>query len=506
MSGLEEFIVEEIVIKACVAGISGCCAVVDNSETCPVAGGEAHRAGLATGVELTIDEREIADSFCGGTNSINLSVSRGVVRCGNCVDAFSDDFSIAHDDSGKRPATPEVTFCVASSIAWRRNAGFGLRLSVSAGGSSGDIFDLLFPSETARVSNSRINQSMTQTIRSTRVMMPEGIRAACLHIVGERIREVRAWENVPAGIALHDYGDLVVLPGLVDSHVHINEPGRTDWEGFATATRAAASGGVTTLVDMPLNCLPETIHVQALEAKRSAAAQQTWVDWAAWGGVVRGNSKELLPLVNAGVPGFKCFLIHSGIETFQWVDESELRAALNELRGCGLPLLAHAELSAPVAHAAAKLNGADWRAYSTYLASRPDEVEVDAIRLLIQLAEEFDAWVHVVHLSSANALPLLRDSKSRGVRVSVETCPHYLWFTPEEIQDGATEYKCTPPIRSAENRELLWNALAEELIDFVATDHSPCPPAMKKSAKFGKFTEAEEGRWDKAWGGFVAEW
>ena len=297
---------------------------------------------------------------------------------------------------------------------------------------------------------------MTQAIRSTRVVTPEGIRAACLHIQNGRIHSVCSWERVPAGIALHDYGELVILPGLVDSHVHINEPGRTEWEGFATATRAAATGGVTTLVDMPLNCLPETIDVRSLEEKRAAAAKQTWVDWTAWGGVVRGNSDKLLQLVDAGVPGFKCFLIHSGIETFQWVGESDLRAALNVLRGCRLPLLAHAELSGPVECAAVVLRGADWRAYSTYLASRPDEAEVEAIRLLIHLAEEFDAWVHVVHLSSAKALPLLRDAKKRGVKVSVETCPHYLWFAADEIPDGATEYKCAPPIRSQENRELLW--------------------------------------------------
>ncbi len=345
---------------------------------------------------------------------------------------------------------------------------------------------------------------MTQAIRSTRVVTPEGIRAACLHIKNEQIHAVRTWEDVPAGVPLHDYGELAILPGLVDSHVHINEPGRTEWEGFAKATHAAASGGVTTLVDMPLNCLPETIDLRALETKRAAASKQAWVDWAAWGGVVRGNSVELLLLVDAGVPGFKCFLIHSGIETFQWVDESDLRAALEVLRGCGLPLLAHAELSGPVERATAELNGADWRAYSTYLASRPDEAEVEAIRLLIKLAEEFDAWVHVVHLSSAKALPLLRDAKKRGVRVTVETCPHYLWFAAEEIADGATEYKCAPPIRSQENRELLWAALHEGLIEMVATDHSPCPPAMKKSATPGIALDGETGRWDKAWGGIAS--
>jgi allantoinase len=345
---------------------------------------------------------------------------------------------------------------------------------------------------------------MTQAIRSTRVLTPQGMQPACLHIKDGLINEVCAWKDVPIGVGLHDYGELVVLPGLVDSHVHINDPGRTEWEGFATATRAAAAGGVTTLVDMPLNCLPETIDKNALAAKRTAAAEQTWVDWAAWGGVVRGNTLELMPLVRAGVPGFKCFLIHSGIESFAWVDERDLRAALKVLRGQGLPLLAHAELAAPVERATAALKDADWHAYSTYLASRPDESEVEAIRLLISLAEEFSVPIHIVHLSSAKALPLIREAKSIGVPITVETCPHYLWFAAEEIADGATEFKCAPPIRSQENRELLWAALKEGLIEMVATDHSPCPPAMKKSAKFGHSANDEAGRWDKAWGGIAS--
>jgi allantoinase len=358
---------------------------------------------------------------------------------------------------------------------------------------------LLFPSVTAKVKNSRINQSMTQAIRSTRVFTPAGFRRACVLMDGGRIREVREWADVPAGAALHDYGELAILPGLVDSHVHINEPGRTEWEGFETATRAALSGGVTTLVDMPLNCLPETVDTRALEAKRRAAAKKYWCDWAAWGGVVRGNSAELLPLADAGVPGFKCFLIHSGIETFQWVEERDLRDALKVLRSRGLPLLAHAELSGPVERATAALSKADWRSYGTYLASRPDEAEVEAIRLLIALAEEFDVQIHIVHLSSARALPLIREAKSRGVKISIETCPHYLWFAAEEIPDGATEFKCAPPIRSAENRELLWAALNEGLIEMVATDHSPCPPSMKKSSNLG-----DAGYWDKAWGGIAS--
>lgn len=325
------------------------------------------------------------------------------------------------------------------------------------------------------------------------MLTAEGLRPATLLVDRERIADIRDWVDVPAGVTLRDFGDLVLLPGLVDSHVHVDDPGR-DWEGFQTATKAAASGGVTTLVDMPLNCIPETTNVAALEAKRTAAKDQSWVDWAAWGGVVPGNADALLPLAASGVPGFKCFLIHSGIDGFQAVNESDLRLALARLRVTGLPLLAHAEVAGPVNAATEALNaaGADWRKYSTYLVSRPDAAEIEAITLLVRLAEEFQTPIHIVHLASAQALPLLADARRRGVPITVETCVQYLWFAAEEVPDGATEFKCAPPLRSAANREALWAALESGLIDMVTTDHSPCPPAMK-----GR----EEGRWDKAWGG-----
>ena len=338
---------------------------------------------------------------------------------------------------------------------------------------------------------------MAQAFRSTRVLTPNGLRPATLQVEHGRIAAVADWGEAPRDSKLRDFGDSVILPGLVDSHVHINEPGRTEWEGFRTATQAAAAGGVTTLVDMPLNCAPETIDLHALKAKRNAAQGQAWVDWATWGGVVRGNTDALLSLVDAGVPGFKCFLIHSGIDGFAWVDEADLRLALDRLRGSGLPLLVHAELAGPVNAATQKLNAtnADWRKYSTYLASRPDEAEVDAIAMLVRLAEEFDTPIHIVHLASAKALPLLAEARKLGLPITVETCVQYLWFAAEEIPDGATEFKCAPPIRNAENREALWAALNEGLIDMVTTDHSPCPPAMK-----GR----EEGRWDLAWGGIAS--
>jgi allantoinase len=338
---------------------------------------------------------------------------------------------------------------------------------------------------------------MAKALRSTRVLTPDGITAATVVVEEERIAAVQAWDDVPAGAALRDFGDLVVLPGLVDTHVHINEPGRTEWEGFEMATRAAAAGGVTTLVDMPLNCVPETINVPALEEKRKSARGKAWVDWAAWGGVVHGNADELRPLIRAGVPGFKCFLVDSGIDGFTWVNEADLKLAFEKLAGSELPLLAHAEVPGPVEAATRALNSAaaDWRKYSTYLASRPDAAEVEAIAVLVQLAEEFGQPIHIVHLSSMEALPILVEARRRGLPITVETCVHYLTFAAEEIADGATQYKCAPPIRRAANREALWDALERGMIDMVTTDHSPCPPKMKRR---------EEGRWNLAWGGIAS--
>src|SRR5215469_672409 len=246
---------------------------------------------------------------------------------------------------------------------------------------------------------------MAQALRSTRVLTAHGLGPAALIVDDEKIAAIRTWDDVAGTTDVRDFGDRLVFPGLVDSHVHINDPGR-DWEGFDTATRAAAAGGVTTLVDMPLNCVPETITVEALESKRAAARDQAWVDWAAWGGVVRSNAESLKPLIAAGVPGFKCFLIHSGIDGFSWVGESDMRLALQKLRGTGLPLLAHAEIAGPVNSATAALNeaGSDWRKYATYLASRPDAAELEAIALLIRLAEEFQTPIHIVHLASAHAI------------------------------------------------------------------------------------------------------
>jgi allantoinase len=330
---------------------------------------------------------------------------------------------------------------------------------------------------------------------SRRVVTPDAVRPAAILIEADRIRAVVAPDQVPPQAELHDFGENAILPGLVDSHVHINDPGRADWEGFETVTRAAAAGGYTLLVDMPLNCLPATTNVAALEAKRAAAQSRCRVDWMPWGGVVADNAHDIEPLANAGVPGFKCFLIHPGIDGFTMVTEPQLRAALPHISPTGLPLLVHAELPAPIDSATAQLANADWSLYETYLQSRPEEAELSAIRMLLSLCREYKFRLHIVHLSASAALPELRAARSEDLPVTVETCPHYLHFPAETIARGATLFKCAPPIRSRENCDRLWQGLRAGTIDLVATDHSPCPPEMKRLAK---------GDFRTAWGGIAS--
>ena len=333
-------------------------------------------------------------------------------------------------------------------------------------------------------------------VRGRRVITPEGERPASIHIRGGVIAAVSSFDDMPRSSRVHDAGGSVVMPGPVDTHVHINEPGRTEWEGFATATQAAAAGGVTTLIEMPLNSIPATTTLASYQAKLAAAEGKLWVDTGFWGGVVPGNLPELRPLWDAGVFGFKCFLVTSGVDEFAHVAEPDLRAALPVLASLGAPLLAHAELPGPIEAALAKqAANASSRRYAAWLASRPRAAENDAIGLLVRLGREFNARIHIVHLSSSDAVPQLHQAKSEGVPVSVETCPHYLTFTADEIAEGATEFKCAPPIRERENREKLWAALGDATIDLVASDHSPCPPAMKLR---------EEGNFLRAWGGIAS--
>ncbi|MDT4896895.1 MAG: allantoinase [Acidobacteriota bacterium] len=286
----------------------------------------------------------------------------------------------------------------------------------------------------------------------------------------------------------------VLMPGLVDTHVHVNEPGRTEWEGFQSATRSAAAGGVTTIVEMPLNSIPPTTTLENFQAKLAAAEGQCAVDVGFWGGVVPRNVQELSRLFDAGVLGFKCFLVHSGVDEFPNVTETDLREAMPELTRLGAVLIVHAEVPEAIDEALKEAGEtlSEPRKYSTFLKSRPREAENEAIRLMIRLSREMGTRVHIVHHSSSDALPALRQARAEGLPLTIETCPHYLSFAAEDIPDGATEFKCCPPVRERENREELWSALDEGLIEMIVSDHSPCPPGMKCLGT-GNFLEA--------WGG-----
>ena len=329
-------------------------------------------------------------------------------------------------------------------------------------------------------------------IRSARVLLPTGVRPASILVSDGRIAAIRDHADRPPGIPDIDAGERMLIPGLVDSHVHINEPGRTEWEGFASATRAAAAGGVTTLVDMPLNSIPAVTSVAGLEAKWRAARGQCHVDVAFWGGVVPGNAGDLEPLAAAGVSGFKCFLSPSGVAEFAHVAEEDLRTALPIIARLRLPLLVHAELPALLADPD---SGSDPRSYGTWLASRPPAAEHGAIDLLVGLAREHGAHIHVVHVASGGAVQAIAAARAEGLPVTAETCPHYLTFAAEDIADGATAWKCAPPIRERIHREQLWQAVGNQVIGLIATDHSPAPPALKR---------IEEGDFLEAWGGIAS--
>lgn len=321
------------------------------------------------------------------------------------------------------------------------------------------------------------------SIRGRRVVLPDGERPATIRFEEGVIVEIGD------GVADMDVGDMAILPGLVDSHVHVNEPGRTDWEGFATATDASVAGGTTTIVDMPLNSIPPTVDTAALEEKRLSAGGKLAADVAFWGGIVPGSLDGVADLTDAGVCGFKVFTVDSGVPEFPPLSPAELGEAAVETARLGVPLLVHAEDPARLREPAG-----DPRRYATYLASRPGSAEAAAIRQVAALAREAGTDVHVLHVSGVEAIEALREDRVDG-HLTAETCPHYLTFDADAIPDGATAFKCAPPIRSRDDREALWEALTDGTIEMIVSDHSPSPPASK---------DVEGGDFLAAWGGIAS--
>ncbi len=328
---------------------------------------------------------------------------------------------------------------------------------------------------------------MDLVLAARRVLTGGAVRPARVGVAGGRIAAVAPWpEDLPADRTVVLDDDAVLLPGLVDTHVHVNEPGRTEWEGFATATAAAAAGGITTILDMPLNSLPPTLDPASLAVKRAAAAGRVHVDVGFWGGAVPANRGALTALLDAGACGVKCFLLDSGVPEFPPLDPDQLRAALAELSTVDGLLIAHCEDPATVRPSPSS------RDYGDFLGSRPPEAETRAVAGLIEAARETGARVHVVHVSAAEVLPLLRDAVADGVRITAETCPHYLALAAEEVPAGATQFKCCPPVRGAANRDALWAGLADGTLSCVVSDHSPCPAELKRF---------DTGDFGAAWGG-----
>lgn len=330
------------------------------------------------------------------------------------------------------------------------------------------------------------------TVRGRRVVLGDTVTEAAIHIENGRIVAITEHGDTVGDVV--DAGDLVVLPGLVDPHVHVNEPGRTEWEGFASATRAAAAGGTTTIVDMPLNCIPPTTTAEHLHVKQRAAEGRCTVDVGFWGGIVPDNADDLPALLDAGVLGCKAFLIDSGVEEFPPVDAERLRQAMPRLADAGVPLLVHAELADAMADAQERFasDTTDRRSHEAYTGSRPSSAEVAAVELVIGLVEATGAAAHILHLSAAAAVPVIRSAQERGLPVTAETCPHYLLLTSDDVPDGATEFKCAPPIRDRSNRDALWEAVAEGVVGMIASDHSPCTPELK------------QGDFATAWGGIAS--
>jgi allantoinase len=326
-------------------------------------------------------------------------------------------------------------------------------------------------------------------VRAERAISAEGQRPLSVGVKDGTVVAVEPFDaDLRADQVVELGDDEVLMPGVVDSHVHVNDPGRTEWEGFASATRAAAAGGVTTIVDMPLNSIPPTVDFAALEVKRKTAAGQSYVDVGFWGGAVPGNLADLRPLHDAGVFGFKCFLLHSGVDEFAPLDGAGLEAAMREIARFDGLLIVHAEDAHAIDHAPDPHGGR----YADFLASRPRDAENRAVQQVVDLSRATGCRVHILHVSSAEALPLLAEARRGGVRITAETCPHYLSFAAEEIPDGATQYKCCPPIREWDNRDRLWDGLRDGTLDLVVSDHSPSTIELKR---------LEEGDFGTAWGG-----
>ena len=346
---------------------------------------------------------------------------------------------------------------------------------------------------TRTTSTSRTDQPIHQlVIRAKRAVFPDGIRPAVVVVDDERITallEDGAAVEAREEIVVPD--DQVLIPGLVDSHVHVNEPGRTPWEGYESATRAGLAGGITTILDMPLNSSPPTTTVDNLDAKEEAAQGKLSVDVGFWGGAVPGNIDQMAPLWDKGVFGFKCFTAHSGIDEYGYLGYEGVKEVLAKLAELDAVLIVHAEDSRILAEAPQDITDQ----YATFLASRPRAAENTAIEQVLAAARETGARVHILHLSSAEALPAIRAAKQEGVKVTVETCPHYLTFASELIPDGATEYKCCPPLRENDNRKALWEGLKDGTIDHIASDHSPCTVDLKVK---------DTGDFGKAWGGVAS--
>jgi allantoinase len=338
--------------------------------------------------------------------------------------------------------------------------------------------------------------------RARRVVTPQGVRAASIYVKGGRITRVADYDDVPAGAPIVDAGPHTIMPGVVDSHVHINEPGRTPWEGFESATRAAAAGGITTVVDMPLNSIPPTTSANGVAVKSEVLDGRVAIDIALWGGAIpentSGDANGLAKVLDRGALGFKCFLCPSGVDEFPYVKADDVRRALEQLHGTGAVFMVHAEVPGPLDEAARLLAREepppDPRSYATYLRSRPPSAEDEAIELLYRLCKEIRTPVHIVHLSSAGALATLARARDEGIPLTAETAPHYLHFASEQIADGATWFKCAPPIRDRANRGRLWKALEDGLITMVVSDHSPCTPDLKCT---------DTGDFMTAWGGIA---